>query len=81
MKLSEIISLQGAGALAALAILILKPPVENSALLSFIYISCIAYILVYCYTAYRDNYDPLTQAKQEAMIKETQAKIMKRFKK
>ncbi|MDD5498832.1 MAG: hypothetical protein PHI10_05050 [Dehalococcoidales bacterium] len=81
MKISEIISLQGAGALAALAILILKSPVENPAVSSLIYISCIAYILIYCYTSYRDYYDPLMQAKQEAMIKETQAKIMKRFRK
>lgn len=78
---SNIIDLGDAGALAALAILILKPYTGNPALASLIYILCIIYIVLYCYTAYRNNYDPMVQAKQAAMIKDTQDKILKRFKK
>ena len=81
MKISDIVDLKDAGALAALAILILKPSTGNPALSSLIYISCIVYILLYCYTAYKNNYDPVVQAKQEAMIKDMNNKITKRFKK
>ena len=81
MKLSDIINLKDAGALAALAILILKSPFENPALSSLIYVSCILYIVLYCYTSYKKNADPIMKAKQEILIKETQDKIMKRFKK
>jgi len=81
MKISDIVDLNDMGFLIALATLLVKPLTGNPALSSLIYISCIAYILLYCYTSYKNNYDPIVQAKQEAMIKNMNDKIMKRFKK
>lgn len=75
MKLSEIISLKSAGALAAIFLLFFCPETGNPLTQCTIYIGCITYCLWYGHSAYYECSDPVMQAEQKQMIENMDRKI------
>ncbi len=75
MKLSEIISLKSAGALAALFLLLYQPPTEYTAVIN---LACIIYWVWYCYTSYIE-YSIEDKEKQKLLIKSTHNKVVSRL--
>ncbi len=78
MKLSEIVSLKSAGALAALGLVLYSPPIESAVIRSLMYLGCILYWIWYCYTSYLE-YSYEDKEKQKKLIKSTHNKVVSRL--